>query len=207
MTRIDLIPPELVEKQKAHRIILVMSALFLIVFVFLILIYGFVYVQIVMSAQRIEIVRQEEEKVVATSEELKPYEERKKTLDQRQEIVTIITEDRISWSSILNNISMVIPNDVWLKEFRADIEPQLKEKEQPDQARKAVSEPPIRMVGYALEHSAVARWLVHLSEVNQFRSVWLSYSTEKEVEERTLIEFETTVNMTKFSKDEEKQEK
>jgi Tfp pilus assembly protein PilN len=204
MTRIDLIPPELVEKQKARSIIVIISIAFAFMFGFIIFLYAVIYVQKVVASNRVDVIRQEKNKVEAATSTLKPYEERKKTFDERQDIVKKITEDQVSWSSILNNISMVIPNDVWISDFKADLGPILTAKDQ--KAAAPTTSPPIQITGYALDHAAVARWLVHLSEVNQFRTVWLNSSAEKELEDNKVIEFQTTVYLTKF-KDSDKGKK
>lgn len=204
MTRIDLIPPELVEKQKARSIIVLMSIGFGLIFGVMIFLYAVIYIQKVVASNRVDLIRKEKQKVEVATAKLKPYEERKKTFDERQEIVKTIMEDQVSWSSILNNISMIIPNDVWLYDFKADLGPILTAKEQ--KAVAPTASPPIQINGYALDHSAVARWLVHLSEVNQFRTVWLNSSAEKEVEENKVIDFQTSVYLTKF-KEEDKGKK
>ncbi|MFH1736415.1 MAG: PilN domain-containing protein [Actinomycetota bacterium] len=219
MTRIDLIPPEVVEKHKARRLIGVVGAGFSVVVIILIVIYALLTGQVIMASNRIDKINQQNKQVQAYIKKLKPYEDRKKAVDERKTIVGTVTENQMKWSSVLNDISMVLPNDVWLKQITIDINPILSQKESTTAAAAETKTPPIKLIGYAFDHAAVARLLVHLSEIDQFRSVWLDYATEQDIStstssttaggsstagtaaKLTVIEFQTTVYLTKFSED------
>ncbi len=219
MTRIDLIPPEVVEKHKARRIITIMFIVFAAVFGVALAVYLITLGQTIMAGNRVDVIKSENVKVQQFTEKLKPYQDRKKALDERQAILTKMTEDQVQWSSILNDISMVVPNDIWLTSANMDLTEILQAKESPGAAAKAAPKPPITITGYAFNHAAVARWLVHLNEINQFRGVWLNYAREQSVSADSLggagstttagagtaaskpiklIEFQTTVYLTKF---------
>lgn len=216
MTRIDLIPPELVEKHQARRIISLMAIGAGVVFGILVIVYLLTMGQIILASNRVDKIKVQNVQVQAYIAKLKPYDERKKVLDERQKIMDTISADQVQWSSILNDISMVVPNDIWLKSVKIDIAPILTAKEQAAGAsNKAPPPPPITIIGDAFDHAAVARWLVHLGEISQFRDVWLNYATETAVTTGTtgssggatsgnggtvnVIEFQTTVNLTKFA--------
>ncbi|MFA5867810.1 MAG: PilN domain-containing protein [Actinomycetota bacterium] len=211
MTRIDLIPPEVVEKHKSRRIIALMGIVFAAVFGVALAVYLITLAQAMMASERVDIIKSENVKVQQYTEKLKPYQDRKKALDERQAIIVKMTENQVQWSSILNDISMVVPNDIWLKSVKVDLGEILTAKEASGAAAKTAPKPPITIIGYAFNHAAVARWLVHLNEINQFRGVWLDYATEQTLAAETtsaptavaaqpvkVIEFQTTVYLTKF---------
>ncbi len=216
MTRIDLIPPEVVEKHKSRRIITIMVIVFAAVFGVALAVYLITLGQAIMASNRVDVIKSENVKVQQYTEKLKPYQDRKKALEERQAIITKMTENQVLWSSILNDISMVLPNDIWLKSVKMDLNETLNAKEAPGGAAKAALKPPITIIGYAFNHAAVARWLVHLNEINQFRGVWLDYATEQTITPNAtttgtaqggsaatpvpvkVVEFETTVYLTKF---------
>ncbi len=218
MTRIDLIPPELVEKHQARRVISLMAIGAGVVFGVLLIIYLLTLGQIILATNRVDKIKAQNVQVQASISKLKSYDDRKKVLDERQKIIDTIVTDQVQWSSVLNDISMVVPNDVWLKSIKIDIAPILAAKEQAAGASNKTPAPPVIIIGDAFDHAAVARWLVHLGEINQFRSVWLDYATEQAVTGSTtstpgtsstpagtgaagvnVIEFQTTVKLTKFS--------
>ena len=213
MTRIDLIPPEVVEKHQSRKIIMIMVIVFTVVFGISLVAYLITMGQAIMAGNRVEIIKAENIKVQNYTQKLQPYEERKKALDERQAIIEKMTADQVQWSSILNDISMVVPNDIWLKDVKIDLSEILTAKDQGGAAAKVEPKPPITIVGYAFNHAAVARWLVHLNEINQFRGVWLDYATEQTItsgsdaatsgsttpeKQVKVIEFQTTVYLTKF---------
>lgn len=220
MTRIDLIPPELVEKHQARRIIGLIAIGSAVIFAILIFVYVLTLGRILIATDRVDQIAAENTKVQAHIAKLKPYNERKTVLDDRQKIVETIVADQVLWSSVLNDISMVVPNDIWLKSVKMDIGPILSAKASASATSKTVTKPPITIVGNAFNHAAVARWLVHLGEINQFRGVWLDYATEQTLaasqttsptggtatsgagsSATKVIEFQTTVKLTKFSDD------
>lgn len=201
MTRIDLIPPELVEKKQAQRIILLMAAGFGVILFILAFIYGLSFIRIVTVKAEIDFLQKERARVEAAASKLKPYEARKNELASRQKLISEITADEVFWATILNGISMVTPNDVWLKDFKADISPLLQAKTQATTTTGGGAQPasqPINITGFTFSHSGVARWLVRLNEINEFSDVWLVYSEEKLVDGKKVIEFQTTVNLLKF---------
>lgn len=217
MTRIDLIPPEVVEKHRSRRIIMIMLIIFASAFGIALLVYLITMSQNIMAGNRVEVIKNENVKVQGYAEKLKPYQDRKKALDERQAIIDKMTADQVQWSGILNDISMVVPNDIWLRDIKMDLSEILAAKDSTSAAAKTAPKPPITIVGYAFNHAAVARWLVHLNEINQFRGVWLDYATEQtlSVDSSTtegalqagssttaqpvkVIEFQTTVYLTKF---------
>lgn len=209
MTRIDLIPPELVERQRARRIIALTTVIFVVVLFGIAFLTGLSYLQKVLVSGRLETIRIEKAKVDKSVEKLKVYEERKNLLTSREKILAGITKDQVFWSSILNGISMVIPSDVWLKTFKGDVSAALKAKETKAGAAPTVITPDITITGATFSHSAVARWLVRLSEINQFRSIWLVSSEEKEVGAtgQKQIEFNTTATLTQLEKEKVKEAK
>lgn len=218
MTRIDLIPPELVEKHQARRIIGMIAIGAGFIFAILIFVYILTMGRIIVATDRVDQITAENKKVQAHIAKLKPYSERKTVLDDRKKIVDTIVADQVLWSSVLNDISMVVPNDIWLKSLKMDIGPILTAKASASAASRSVVKAPITIVGNAFNHAAVARWLVHLGEINQFRGVWLDYATEQTLAASAansptggtatsgagssatkVIEFQTTVRLTKFS--------
>lgn len=218
MTRIDLIPPEVVEKHRSRRIIMIMVIIFAAVFWIALMVYLIAMSQNIMAEKRLEIIKNENVKVQGYAQKLKPYQDRKKALDERQAIIDKMTADQVQWSNILNDISMVVPNDIWLKDVKMDLAEILAAKDSTSAAAKTAPKPPITIVGYAFNHAAIARWLVHLNEINQFRGVWLDYATEQTLSAESsttagvlqagssgaavqpikVIEFQTTVYLTKF---------
>jgi len=201
MTRIDLIPPELVAKKRGQKIILLMTAVFGGVLFILAVIYGVSFARIEAVKSEINFLRAQRSRVDAVAEKLRPFEARKSELAHREKLISKITSDEVLWASILNGISMVTPNDVWLKDFKADVTPLLKSEKQTAPTGGGTGQTgirPITITGFTFSHSGVARWLVRLNEINDFSDIWLVYSEEKSLEGKKVVEFQTTANLRKF---------
>lgn len=198
MTRIDLIPPELVEQQRARRIIILMAVVFGVVVLAVAFLTGALVVQRTLVSGRLTQIQTEKGKVDGEIAKLKVYEERQKQLDEREKMVKQLSANQVFWSSILNGVSMVIPHDIWLKDLNADVSAVVKAKTTAG-AQQSQAKATIKMSGYAFNHSAVARWLVHQSEIPELRDVWLDSSESKTVGTQKLIEFQTTATLTQFA--------
>lgn len=203
MTKIDLIPPELIERHQARQLIVLISVGFGVLFGIAIFLYVIIYAQGMMASRRVDAIKVEQAKVEKATKDLNKFQERKNLIDERKKFLAGIAEDQVYWSGVLNNISMVMPNDVWLQSFSADLTNIMNAKQQAKggQAFNMPEDPPITITGIALDHAAVARWLVHLSEVNQFRDVWMTSAKEANLSEKNkqkVILFTTTVQLSKF---------
>jgi Tfp pilus assembly protein PilN len=178
-----------------------MAAGFGVILFILAFIYGLSFIQIVTVEDEIDFLQKERVRVDTAAKKLKPYEARKNELTSREELISGITADQVFWAAVLNGISMVTPNDVWLKEFKADLSPLLQARGQTAPSGGGVAQTgsgPITITGSTFSHSGVARWLVRLNEINEFGDVWLVYSEEKLVEGKKVVEFQTTANLLKF---------
>lgn len=201
MTRVDLTPPELGEKRRAQRIILLMAVVFGAILFIMAFVYGLSFARMVSVRSEIGFLEKERQRVEATAQKLKTYEARKNELIDRKKLVSKMTADEVAWATILNGISMVTPNDVWLKDFKADVTPLLQAKMQTTPTTGGTAQAgsgAITITGSTFSHSGVARWLVRLNEISEFSDIWLVYSEEKVVEGKRLVEFQTTANLQQF---------
>lgn len=96
--------------------------------------------------------------------------------DQRLSALSSALTRRIAWDRVLRQISLVLPEDVWLKSFSAT---------SPVPAGSATpaapqpGQPPtlLTIEGYTYSHDAVARLLTRLSVIPDLRNVWLQQSS------------------------------
>jgi Tfp pilus assembly protein PilN len=95
---------------------------------------------------------------------------------------------RVAWDRVLREISLVLPEDVWLTELSA----------QSPNAAGAAPTPAtplghapqlMTMIGYTYSHDAVARFLTRLSVIPDLRNVWLERSERAVIGGRPVISF------------------
>ena len=95
---------------------------------------------------------------------------------------------RIAWDRILREISLVLPNDVWLRTMNAT-------SPTPAAGASPAATPPglpptlMTMEGSTYSHDAVARLLTRLSVIPDLTNVWLSKSELGAIGGREIVQF------------------
>lgn len=108
--------------------------------------------------------------------------------DARVSALSAALAHRIAWDRVLRQISLVLPEDVWLKTFIAS-SPVPAGTTAP--APSAPGTPPTLMSleGYTYSHDAVARLLTRLTVIPDLRNVWLQKSARTELGGRPIVTF------------------
>lgn len=176
-TWINLLPPEILKKRKVKR----MLSLFLLGLGVLLLLLFFIYLalsfRIYQEQQIVSKHKQENLKLNSQIAELRIYEAKQAELLRLEDVLKRALAGRFLWSRILNEISMVIPSDVWLSSFMGD------------------TAAGIALKGYTFDHPAVAKWMVRQKEIKALSKIKLIYSKKSELEKQNVIEFNTTAKL------------
>jgi Tfp pilus assembly protein PilN len=95
---------------------------------------------------------------------------------------------RIAWDRILREISLVLPNDVWLRNMSAS-------SPTPSSGTSPAVTPPglpptlMTIEGFTYSHDAVARLITRLSVIPDLKNVWLTKSELGVVAGRSIVSF------------------
>lgn len=94
---------------------------------------------------------------------------------------------RVSWDRVLREISLVLPEDVWLKDMSATSPATAGTSAPPN----VVGAPPtgFSINGYTYSHDAVARLLSRLAVVPDLQNVWLERSALSQLGSRPVVSF------------------
>jgi Tfp pilus assembly protein PilN len=108
--------------------------------------------------------------------------------DQRVTALSTALTHRIAWDRVLREISLVLPDDVWLRTFQAQspspagsTPPPVTPPGQPSQL--------LTIEGYTYSHDAVARLMTRLAVIPDLTNVWLQQSSMSDVGGRPLVSF------------------
>lgn len=188
MIRINLLPPEIIEKRKfENRITYVVVAA-----VVLLGLLGVVYMFLVWQVSgKNEVLQQNKEAAAQLLDQATAYEvfqEKEDLLEERMGIAATVLADRADWGRIANEVSLVLPSDVWLN-FMSGSE-----------------EAGMEIGGFALDsgadvpdvgHKAVAKTLVRLADLELLDDVWLTSSAKTDYEDtgEPVIEFTVTAGV------------
>jgi Tfp pilus assembly protein PilN len=108
--------------------------------------------------------------------------------DPRVSALSNALTHRTAWDRVLREISLVLPEDVWLKDFSA-ASPYPASSSAPPVA--IAGQPPTLLTinGYTYSHDAVARLMTRLSVIPDLQNVWLLRSSLTDVGGRTVVSF------------------
>ena len=117
-----------------------------------------------------------------------PQQKLKTEHDARIGALSAALTKRVAWDRILREISLVLPEDVWLSNWSATTPTPASGATAPSAA---AGQPPTLMTleGYTYSHESVARLLTRLSVIPDLRNVWLTKSSRGGLAGRTIVSF------------------
>jgi Tfp pilus assembly protein PilN len=108
--------------------------------------------------------------------------------DQRVSALSSALTHRVAWDRVLREISLVLPEDVWLKDFAASSPYPAGASAAPTSANGQA--PTLLTVnGYTYSHDAVARLMTRLAVIPDLQNVWLQQSALSTVGSRSIVAF------------------
>lgn len=197
--RINLLPPEVGERQNLRRRTLATIGIGVVL---LVLIGGFYFLQVI-RLSGVEEDIQVQEAVNADLQrqinELQDVAALEQEIAATRQLLSTLLQDRVLWSGVLRDISLVIPSELWLEGLTGQVGAATAvEGEAP--AATAVGEGglvgQISFTGSAFSHREVALWLSRLEDVRGFINPWLASSTKTSGEEAVAEDGTTTVTPT-----------
>jgi len=117
-------------------------------------------------------------------------------LQQRQAQVTAVLRNDVAWTRILNDISTVIPSDVWITSFQGQ-----KSGGAPAGGAGTAAAAPaglgtITVQGMGFDQTSTARWLFRIGELGEFSGLWVPNSTRTAAQGGDRVTFQSTARLT-----------
>ena len=113
--------------------------------------------------------------------------------EPRVAAVSAALQRRVAWDRVMRELSLVLPEDVWLSKLsaRAPVSPAaaLLEGTPPPVATSGAAPTQITIDGYTYSHDAVARLLSRLAVVPDLQNVALRNSAVAEIGRQTVVQF------------------
>jgi Tfp pilus assembly protein PilN len=213
--RINLLPPELYERQRVRRqtgLVVVVGVLMLAA------LGGFWFLQVLReNAVREDIAAQEAENARLQQEinELQEIGQLQAEIDATRDLLNTLLADRVLWSGVLRDISLVIPGQVWLNGMTGQVgAPAAGTGTTTTTAAptttttttttgtvpgQAAAGPAlvgqVSFNGFSFTHPDVALWLSRLEDVRGFVNPWLQNSTDTVIGTQTVESFTSSVDL------------
>ncbi len=187
MIRINLLPPEILEKRKEEqnwRWVVLGALAMLVILVGLFLI---AFVQVSSKEAEVAEVEQQAANVQAAAEQVKIFKEQEDDLAVRQGIVDKALVGQVDWAKLLYELSLILPTDMYLQRLQANEDDPLTQSAGGAVEGEETNESQITLTGEALDspsdspdlgYKSVAKLLVRMAELEQLERVWLD-SAEK----------------------------
>lgn len=183
MMRINLLPPEILERRKAEKrfgwVIVAAIAIVLL----LVAVWAFAQLRLQSKQDELAAIQQQVQSTTALAEQLSVFEQRAAELEARRSTADQALAARRDWGKLFNELSLVLPADIWLQVLSAN------------------EESGLDIAGYALDsptdapdngHKSMAKMLIRLADLEQLSDVWLTDSTKAEFLEQDVVQFTAT---------------
>lgn len=185
--RINLLPPEILERRTAEKRIgwVVVGAI--VVALLLAGVWATAAFRLQAAREELASVEQQTQAIQAQADQLAIFEMRASELDERREIVLTALGGRVDWPRLLDEVSLVLPSDLWAQTIVVD------------------QDAGLSLAGYAVDspedapdlgHKAIAKGLVRLADLDPLYDVWLVNSAKTEFAEQDAIQFTITAKVT-----------
>ncbi|HDP69221.1 MAG TPA: hypothetical protein ENN38_00200 [Actinobacteria bacterium] len=174
---INLLPKEIIEKRHSERRIIYFGVGTIILIFAMAVTFASLNWKIGQEENALEKIKVEQQKVNAEITKYKIYEERQAELQRRQNILNTALANEIAWDKFLNEVSMVIPGNVWLVSMNLD-------------------SGSIAYQGYTFDFPSVAKWLIRLDEIKPLKNIWLGGASKTDLEGHEVIQFDSTSHLT-----------
>jgi Tfp pilus assembly protein PilN len=187
MMRVNLLPPEILERRQAERRIVWVVVAAIAIAVVLAGVWGFANYRLQNKKDELAAIQQEAQAVQAQADQLAIFETRASELEERRATVQAALGGRIDWAKLLNEVSLVLPSDLWAQTLAVD------------------EGSGISLAGYAVDspddvpdlgHKAIAKALVRLADLEDLSDVWLASSVKTEFAEQDAIQYTITAKVT-----------
>ncbi len=192
---INLLPAEIIEKRKAEKVISVMIIGAASLFGVVVLVFFYVFRLVGAEGDTLDDLKVENMRYETEIAKIADFESNKIFVEERLALINKIASEKYSFSKWLNNVSLLIPNEVWLDTIDITGEGNV------SFSGTAFAGVDSRQLG----QKTVAKWLVRLSELEDVTDVWLESTdrsagarreptpedplTEEELQERDQMKF------------------
>lgn len=181
--RINLLPPEILERRRAEKRIgwVILGAISIAIV--LAGVWTFSYFRVQSKQDELAALQQQVQSTNAQANQLAIFEQRAAELQTRRSLVTLALGDRRDWARLLDEVSLVLPADMWVQTISAS------------------EDGGLAFNGYAIDdatdspdagHKSIAKVLVRLAELDNLYDVWLTSSVKATYEEKPVIQFSIT---------------
>jgi Tfp pilus assembly protein PilN len=194
MTRVNLLPAEFLERGKVRRktvLVAAAGAAVLAVVVFAYVLQGFTQSRLnrELAAQNATNAQLQQQ-----VNELQHFATLRDQLQSRETLLSQALTDTVSWSGVLHDLSLVIPDRLWLSGMTGSINPPAVASAPTTPGTTLIGS--IQFQGTSLDTDTLALWLTRLEQVKGWVNAWMSSATSGAIGATPAFTFSSSVDLT-----------
>jgi Tfp pilus assembly protein PilN len=202
MRQIDLLPSSYAEKRRERRTLSMIVGAGLALLLVLVAYWFMLGGQVSEAESDLAAAQQRNAQLQTQIAELQRFADLEAEVQAKELALKSVMNGDVAWPSVLTEIAMVVPGEVWLTDLNASAgvtEGATPVGTETAAVRVAQDQPTgrVQFTGGSLTMPGVSEWLIRLAGTKGFSAAWLNSAKETEGsgEEPTFIEFDSTIEL------------
>jgi Tfp pilus assembly protein PilN len=204
MRQIDLLPASFAEKARERRNLTLVITGGLALLLGLVAWWFMLGGQVGSAESELSDVQAQNTKLRTQIAELQRFADLEAEVQAKEMALQTVMAGDVAWPSILTEIAMVVPGEVWFKDITASAgvtegATQVGTETAPVLINKKTPIGRVQFNGASLDMPGVAKWLIRLSDTKGFAGVWLNRASETQDGNagQSYFDFESTIELNK----------
>lgn len=182
MPQINLLPPEIRSQQRARRLLLAGAGAAGVILVFLLGVYLVQQNTINREEERLAVLEAERSRLQAEVQALEHFGQLQASVERRRNTLGTALYADVAWSSFLNDLSLIMPDDSWLVNVSLNSARSEAPTEEESYGTAAFQ-------GFVFDFPGLAGWLTRLEQVDGLVFVYLTTGSRQELHGEEVISF------------------
>lgn len=179
MSKVNLLPPELRQKQAERRTTTLVAAIGAAVITLILVFYFFQTMQLSSAEDELAQQQQTNADLSAQIADLQPFAELQADLAAKQQLVDSLYLNEVSWAGVLLDVSRVIPDESYLTNLTGQITaPTGTQVGAPVDGGSTTLIGNVTFSGVARETQTIASWLTRLEQIRGWVNPWVNNAQE-----------------------------
>lgn len=197
LPRVNLMPPEIEEKRRFRRLQFAMGGAVVAAAVVVGGLYSWAHGGVAGAQQQLDQATAQHTTLQGQYNALQSVRDVYSQVASREAMLTQAMGDEVQWSHYLNDLSLRIPDNVWLTNMQVTQNTSAAPSATPGQPVLVPSGiGTISFTGVALTRDDVATWLESLAKEKGYTFPYFSQATESKIGTRNVVNFASTVTVT-----------
>jgi Tfp pilus assembly protein PilN len=199
MPRVNLMPPEIAEAARFRRFQLAMGGAVVGAVAVVAALYMSAHGSVTNAQHELNDAQQQHTTLQAQRAQLQSVQDVYSQVAAKQTMLSTAMGDEIRWSAYLNDLSLRIPDHVWLTNITATETGAAPTTSTPGTTPSAAIGN-VTFTGVAFSHDDVATWLESLAKEKGYANPYFTNSTEATIGPRTVNDFTSSVDLSVAAK-------